>query len=136
MRAAAPARPTRSARDLFAATLLLSEALVVLFAGLVSYGLELVSTTALWWGGGGLALWALLAGMLVRRGTVGYVLGSVLQLALLATGLVVPMMFIVGGVFAVLWLVSLRVGGQIDVDRVAREAEEAAARSAEGEESR
>ncbi|HLS72308.1 MAG TPA: DUF4233 domain-containing protein [Actinomycetaceae bacterium] len=136
MRAGAPARPTRSARDLFAATLLLSEALVVLFAGLVSYGLELVSTTALWLGGGGLALWALLAGMLVRRGTVGYVLGSVLQLALLATGLVVPMMFIVGGVFAVLWLVSLRVGGQIDVDRVAREAEEAAARSAEGEESR
>lgn len=135
----AKARPTRSARDLFAATLLFSEALVVLFAGLVSYGLELLPTPALWWGGAGLALWAVVAGVLVRRGTAGYVLGSMLQLALVATGLIVPMMFILGGVFAVLWLVSLRVGGQVDAERVAREAEEAAiarSASAEGEDSR
>lgn len=135
----AKARPTRSARDLFAATLLFSEALIVLFAGLVSYGLELLPTPALWWGGAGLALWAVVAGVLVRRGTAGYVLGSMLQLALVATGLIVPMMFILGGVFAVLWLVSLRVGGQVDAERVAREAEEAAiarSASAEGEDSR
>lgn len=135
----AKARPTRSARDLFAATLLFSEALIVLFAGLVIYGLELLPTPALWWGGAGLALWAVVAGVLVRRGTAGYVLGSMLQLALVATGLIVPMMFVLGAVFAVLWLVSLRVGGQVDVERVAREAEEAAItrrKSADAEDSR
>ncbi len=114
-------RPRRSARALFTATLLLSEALVVLFAGLVAYGLRLASVREIVVGGAVLALWAILAGALVRRGTVGYVLGSVLQVALIATGLVVPMMFAVGGVFAVLWVVSLRVGGQIDAERVVRE---------------
>ncbi|WP_413450662.1 DUF4233 domain-containing protein [Georgenia phoenicis] len=114
-------RPRRSARALFTATLLLSEALVVLFAGLVAYGLRLVPVPALLGGGAALAVWAVVAGALVRRGTVGYVLGSLLQLALIATGFVVPMMFGIGGVFAVLWLVSLRVGGQIDAERVERE---------------
>ena len=117
-------RPTRSARALFATTLLVSEAFVVLFAGLVVYGLRLTSVPVLLVGGGVLALWALVAGALVRRGVAGYVLGSMLQLALLATGIVVPMMFIVGAVFAVLWLVSLRVGSQIDAERVVREREE------------
>ncbi|QDB78768.1 DUF4233 domain-containing protein [Georgenia sp. 311] len=117
-------RPTRSARALFAATLLISEAFVVLFAGLVVYGLRLTSVPVLLVGGGVLALWALVAGALVRRGVAGYVLGSMLQVALLATGVVVPMMFIVGAVFAVLWLVSLRVGSQIDAERVVREREE------------
>ncbi|WP_454085015.1 DUF4233 domain-containing protein [Georgenia sp. Marseille-Q6866] len=114
-------RPRRSARALFAATLLLSEAMVVLFAGLVAYGLRLASVREIVVGGAVLALWAVLAGALVRRGAVGYVLGSLLQLALIATGFVVPMMFAIGGVFAVLWLVCLRVGGQIDGERVERE---------------
>ncbi len=117
-------RPTRSARALFAATLLLSEAVVVLFAGLVVYGLRLVEVPTLLVGGGVLALWAVVAGALVRRSTAGYVLGSMLQLALIATGVLLPMMFAVGAVFALLWLVSLRVGGQIDAERVVREREE------------
>lgn len=117
-------RPTRSARALFAATLLVSEAFVVLFAGLVAYGLQLVPLPGLLAGGGGLALWAVVAGALVRRGAAGYVLGSVLQLALVATGIVLPTMFAVGGIFAVLWLVCLRVGGQVDAERVVREREE------------
>lgn len=114
-------RPRRSARALFTATLLLSEAMVVLFAALVAYGLRLASVREIVVGGLVLAVWAVLAGALVRRGTVGYVLGSVLQVALIVTGLVVPMMYVVGGLFAVLWLVSLRVGGQIDAERVVRE---------------
>ena len=44
-------RPTRSARALFAATLLISEAFVVLFAGLVVYGLRLTSVPVLLVGG-------------------------------------------------------------------------------------
>ena len=116
-------RPARSARALFSASLLFSEAFIVLFAGLVVYGLQLVSPRALVVGGVVLALWAVVAGALVRRGAAGYVLGSMFQLVLVATGIIVPMMFILGGVFAVLWLICLRVGGQIDRERVAREAD-------------
>jgi len=126
-------RPTRSARALFTATLLFSEALVVLFAGLVVYGLELAPVTDLLVVGWVLVVWALVAGALVRRSKVGYVLGSLLQVALIATGVVLPMMYGVGGVFAVLWLVSLRVGGQIDAERVVREREEAEHRARTGE---
>lgn len=114
-------RPRRSARAMFAASVLVTEAFVVLFAGLVAYGLELAPTGALLGGGGALALAAIVAAGLLRRGIVGYVLGSMLQVLMVAAGLVVPMMFAVGGIFAVLWLVSLRVGGQIDVERVERE---------------
>jgi len=117
-------RPARSARALFTSTLLFSEALVVLFAGLVVYGLRLTSVPTLLVGGGVLALWAVVSGALVRRGVVGYVLGSMLQLALVATGIVVPAMFVIGALFAILWLVSLRGGGQIDAERVVREREE------------
>ncbi|MEE6287752.1 DUF4233 domain-containing protein [Georgenia sp. MJ173] len=120
----ATARPRRSARAMFASSVLVTEALVVLFAGLVAHGLELASTAAILWGGGALMVWAIVAAGLLRRGIAGYVLGSMLQLAIVATGLVVPMMFGIGGVFAVLWLVSLRVGGQIDAERVVREREE------------
>ncbi|WP_324652994.1 DUF4233 domain-containing protein [Georgenia sp. H159] len=125
-------RPSRSARALFAATLLFSEALLVLFAGLVAYGLELVPVPALLWGCAALMLWAVVAGALVRRGAVGYVLGSMLQLVLVATGILLPTMFGVGGVFAVLWIVSLRIGGQIDAERVVREREEREAAAGEG----
>lgn len=118
-------RPRRSARAMFGASVLVTEALVVLFAGLVAYGLELASTAAILGGGGGIALGALLAAALLRHGILGYALGSMLQVLIVATGLVVPMMFGVGGIFAVLWLVSLRVGGQIDVERVERERAEA-----------
>lgn len=118
-------RPTRSARALFAATLLFSESLVVLFAGLVAYGLRLLPVPTLLWGGGVLALWAVVAGVLVRRSPrAGYVLGSVLQAVLVATGLLLGMMYVVGGVFALLWVMCLRIGGQIDAERVVRERQE------------
>src|SRR5690606_20029250 len=118
-------RPTRSARALFAATLLFSESLVVLFAGLVAYGLRLLPVPTLLWGGGVLALWAVVAGVLVRRSSrAGYVLGSVLQAVLVATGLLLGMMYVVGGVFALLWVMCLRIGGQIDAERVVRERQE------------
>ncbi len=42
---------------------------------------------------------------------------------MLALGLVVPMMFLVGGLFVVLWIVSIRLGGRIDRERAAYDAE-------------
>ena len=51
--------------------LLISEALVVLFAGLVAYGLELLPVPAILGGGGALMLWAVVAGALVLQCVAG-----------------------------------------------------------------
>lgn len=110
----------RSARRQFCATILSLEAFVVVFATLVAHGLRVAPVSAVWAVGGALAVALLLvAGMLRWPG--GYVAGSVLQVALVATGVVVPMMFVVGAVFVVLWVVALRLGGRIDRERRERE---------------
>lgn len=112
---------TRSARQQFAATILVLEAFVVGFAALVAFGLRAADPAVIWGLGGGLALSLVLAaGVLGRPG--GYVVGSVLQVAVLAVGVVVPMMWVVGGVFVILWIVALRLGGRIDRERSEREA--------------
>ncbi|MCL3860256.1 DUF4233 domain-containing protein [Actinotalea sp. K2] len=114
-------RRKRSARHQFAATILVLEAFVVFFAALVAFGLRLAPTGVVWAVGGALALsLVLVAGML--RWPAGYVAGSVLQVAVLATGLAVPMMFVVGGIFVAMWVVALRLGGRIDRERREREA--------------
>jgi hypothetical protein len=54
----------------------------------------------------------LLSGML--RFAWGFVLGSVLQVAAVALGLVVPAMFVLGGIFALLWVMALVLGRRVD----------------------
>ncbi len=115
-----PARRPRSARRQFAATMLVLEACVVLFAALVAFGLDVAEPRVVWVLGGGLALSLVLAAAVLRQ-PGGYVVGSVLQVAVVAGGLAVPLMFVVGGIFAVLWVVSLRLGTRIDRERAARE---------------
>ena len=61
----------------------------------------------------GLAVLALLLCGLLRF-PWAYVLGSVLQVAAIGLGLVVPTMFVLGGVFALLWAMALVLGRRID----------------------
>ncbi|WP_123917615.1 DUF4233 domain-containing protein [Georgenia muralis] len=125
---AAP-RPPGSARLLFARTVLVSEAFVVLFATLVAHGLRLADRPVVWAAGGAVMLAAVLATAALRRPRVGLVAGSLVQLVLVAGGLVVPMMFVVGVVFALIWVVSLQLGGRIDLERQERYAAEVALRA-------
>ena len=95
------------------------EAFVVLFAALVAFGLRVAEPSHVWLVGGALALSLVLAaGVLGRPG--GYVVGSVLQVAVVASGLAVPLMYVVGAIFAVLWVASLRLGARIDRERAER----------------
>ena len=119
-RPARSARQARSARRQFAATMLVLEAFVVLFAALVAFGLQAAEPRVVWLLGGGLALSLVIAAGLLRQ-PGGYVVGSVLQVAVVAGGLLVPLMYVVGGIFAVLWVVSLRLGARIDRERAQRE---------------
>jgi len=104
---------------MFTASVLISEALVVLFATLVAHGLRAADPALVWGVGGALMLVCVVAtGLLGRRG--GYVVGSVVQVLVIASGIAVPAMFVVGGLFALLWVVSLRVGARIDAERQER----------------
>lgn len=90
------------------------------FASLVAFGLRLAEPAAIAAVGGGVALVALLAAGLLRRQS-GYLLGWVVQVWLLLSGLLITAMFVVGGVFALLWVVGLRVGTRIDRERAERD---------------
>ena len=59
--------------------------------------------------GGGLALCALLLSGLVGRPRLGWTLwaGTVLQALVIAAGVVVPAMYILGVIFAALWITAL-----------------------------
>nr|WP_251151206.1 DUF4233 domain-containing protein [Cellulosimicrobium sp. Marseille-Q4280] len=125
-------KPKKSAKEQFAFTTLLLEAFLVVFATLVAYGLrdipysrgplELPTPASIWIVGG--ALFVVLVVLSRMVGTPGgYVGGSVVQVPVLGFGLVVPMMFVVGGIFVALWIVSLRLGGRIDRERAAYDAE-------------
>ena len=96
-----------------AASVLVFEGLVVLFATLVALDLSDIEDGTLWAVGGGVAvLCVLTAGLLGRRW--GYVVGSVVQLVVIAAGFVVPAMFFMGAVFAGLWFLALHLGRKVE----------------------
>jgi hypothetical protein len=107
-----------------AATILSVQTIVVLLAVPVAINIADVSRGAAWLAGGGIALLCILGAATVRRGRPGYVLGTVAQVGSIAAGIVVPAMLILGGIFALLWFVLLRIGPQIEREKAAREAQQ------------
>lgn len=91
------------------ASVLTTEAMVIGFALLVAKDLSVrseVPATAI---GLVLALLALLAaGMLKFR--TGWILGTAVQVGLILLGIVVPMMYLMGAIFAALWAAAIVVG--------------------------
>ncbi|MFT4110230.1 MAG: DUF4233 domain-containing protein [Propionicimonas sp.] len=63
--------------------------------------------------GAGAAVLALLAAALLRT-RVGYPLGWLTQAVAIGLGLATPMMFAVGGMFALLWVVCFVLGRRIE----------------------
>jgi hypothetical protein len=99
-------------RTLCASTLI-GEIFVIGFAGLVAMKDPDLTMTTVWTVSGvAMALCLLLCGMITRPG--GVQLGWVLQVALIASGFVVPTMFFLGAVFAALWWASVHYGRKID----------------------
>lgn len=97
-----------------ASTILVVEMIVVLLAVPVALNLSDVSTTAGWVSAGVVALLCLAGAATVRRGRPGYVIGSVAQAGAVGIGFVIPMMFVLGGIFALLWFVLLRIGPGVE----------------------
>ncbi|MFE9407230.1 DUF4233 domain-containing protein [Streptomyces sp. NPDC006704] len=99
-------------RTLCASTLI-GEFFVIAFAGLVAMKDPELATTTVWTVCGiGMLMSVLLCGMLGRRG--GVALGWGLQIALVASGFAVPLMFFMGVLFGALWWASVHYGRKID----------------------
>jgi hypothetical protein len=107
------------------AAILVLEAIVLFLTGVVMIGVtDLGTGRSLLVGGVLAALCVVAAGMLGRPG--GYPLGWLLQVVSVALGLLVPVMFFVGVVFAVLWVTAYVLGVRIDQERAQRLVLEAA----------
>ena len=65
--------------------------------------------------GGGLAVCALLLSGLIGRPGMGWVLwaGTALQVLVIAAGVVVPAMYILGAIFAGLWITAIRLARRL-----------------------
>lgn len=92
-----------------AASILVFEALIAVLAIPVAISLGDVDPAIAGVGGGLLAVACLATAGLLSR-PWGYQVGWFLQLVLVLSGFVVTAMFLLGGLFAVLWWVGLRVG--------------------------
>lgn len=104
---------------MFSATILVSEAIVVLLAAAVAIGLELAPSSSVWVAAGAIMALCVVAAGLVRN-RAGYALGWAAQVVILAASFAVPTMVVIGVVFAALWVVGQRLGGRIDRERAER----------------
>ena len=108
----------RSPRRGMCAAVLALEAIVLGLTTPVMIAVSQVETATALVVGLGLALACLVvAGAL--RSEVAYLAGWALQVAALALGFVVPMMFVLGVVFAVLWATAYLLGRKIERERAA-----------------
>ena len=108
-----------------AATVLVVEAIVIGLAIPVAIGVSDVAASTAVPVGLAVVVACVVAAALVRRGAAGYYLGSVLQVVAIAFGLVVPVMFVLGGIFALLWFLTLRLGREVERADAARKAAQA-----------
>ncbi|WP_165985560.1 DUF4233 domain-containing protein [Streptomyces sp. YIM 98790] len=104
------------------ATTLAMEAVVIGLAALVASRMTEVPAGTLWTvSGAAMVLAILLCGLVGRvRGGIG--LGWALQAGLVLSGLVVPLMFVLGACFAALWWASVHFGRRVDELKAARAA--------------
>ncbi|SDS67004.1 DUF4233 domain-containing protein [Paraoerskovia marina] len=120
-------RPKKSAKQQFASATLVLEACLVLFATMAAHALrrneagwpewmDVPSATTVWVIGGTLMV-ALLVLSRTLDSTGGYVAGSLVQVPVLATGIAIPLMLLVGAIFVVMWIASLVLGSRIDRER-------------------
>lgn len=91
------------------ATVLVMEALTLSFGLLLAMSAT-YSVDAIWlWAGGALALLLILTAGLLKRKS-GWIIGSILQVGVLAYGFVVTAMFAMGALYTALWIAAIVVG--------------------------
>ena len=112
-------RRQRSLTESLLSIVLGLEAVLVFFIALTVFGLHALPPAVAFGGGAGLAVVLALASRIVRWNW-GVWVGWVLQLALLATGIVLPALYIVAVVFIGMWVYCFVRARKIDADNAAR----------------
>ncbi|PPI55247.1 DUF4233 domain-containing protein [Rathayibacter toxicus] len=120
---AGPFRRTRSVRESLGVIVLGFETIVVFLATLVAFGLKAADPVVALVGGGLVCL-ALVATLRLLKRPIGFRIGWALQFVIVASGLVVPIMFLIGTVFVALWTYCMITGTRLDAQ--SRRAGEAA----------
>ncbi|PTT66373.1 DUF4233 domain-containing protein [Arthrobacter sp. HMWF013] len=127
-------RKRRSTKVMFASTVLLLEAFVVFFATLAVFGLKRGEFPPALILGTGIALsLVMIFACAVLSRPWGVALGWILQIVLILTGIVEPMMFLVGALFALAWWYGIRTGIRIDSESAQRDRDQAEWNAAHGD---
>jgi Protein of unknown function (DUF4233) len=106
-------RRKRSTTESLLSIVLLLEAILLFFVVLVLFGLRILSP-ALAFGGGAAFVVVILVTIASLRWPIGVAIGWVIQLALIALGLLSPIMYLIGAGFAAFWIWCFVRGRQID----------------------
>ncbi len=110
----------RSTKATLGSLVMVFQSVVVFFATLVGFGLQVYPDPAVIWGVGlGLSvLLMLFPAVLGKPGT--YPLGWILQGVVLSLGIWVPLMYLLGAIFLGMWAWGMIAGGTIDKARAAK----------------
>jgi len=108
-------------------TVLGMEAVILLLAIVPAKALEHISAGTAAMVGGGLALLAILLAGVVGRPRMGWALyaGSALQLLVIASGAMIPAMYILGVIFTALWFTGIWLARKVESAQRLREQESA-----------
>lgn len=106
-------RRVRTATESLLSIALLLEAILVFFIVMAAYGLQVLPVGIVVGGGVLLIGLLILAGRLVR-GAAGIWLGWALQVALIAIGILLPLMYFIGTLFFGIWIYCFVTGRTLD----------------------
>lgn len=114
MTARAPrARRVRTATESLLSIVLGLEAALMFFVTVTAFGLKVVPAGVAF-GAGGIFLVLLIAGAWLVRYSAGVWLGWLLQAMLVATGIVMTLMYFIGAGFAALWVYCFVIARRLD----------------------
>ena len=106
---------------MLAAILLAFESFIVFFATLAAFGLRVAEPSVVWTVGLVLAF-VMIATPAILGSKWSYWFGTALQLLLVLTGIWLPAMWFIGGLFACLWAWAMIAGSTIDKAKAAFDA--------------
>lgn len=106
-------RRTRTVRESLGSIVLGFEAVIVFLATLVGFGLKVADPVVVLVSGAVLCL-ALVATVGLLNRLVGFRVGWVLQFVIVASGLLVPIMYVIGAAFVALWTYCMVTGTRLD----------------------
>jgi hypothetical protein len=112
-------RRTRSTTESLLSIVLGLEAVLMFFVTLAAFGLRAVPPVTAFAGGGALLVALVLTAGLLRF-PWGVWLGWVLQAVLVATGILLPVMYFIAAGFVAIWVYCFIKGRQIDKERSLR----------------